>query len=168
MLQPVHRRVEVIGGRPGDAEVGAQGGVGPPGQGGQLGGRGDDPGDDQRQGQVPLAARRAEQGGQPELGGHGVDGGGVAVRQGPGDGDRAGGGDELLAFEAGVDQVDDVAGQRGQVGDGLVLDRAAVAVGAAQVGRGVVLAAALLVHVPGLGDSDYVNFPAVFRVIARS
>ena len=39
------------------------------------------------------------------------------------------------AFEAGVDQVDDVAGQRGQVGDRLVLDLAAVAVGAAQVPR---------------------------------
>ena len=55
------------------------------------------------------------------------------------------------------------SGQRGQVGHGLVLDRAAVAVGAAQVGRGVVLAAALLVDVPGLPDSDYVNLPAVPR-----
>ena len=82
--------------------------------------------------------------------GHGVHGGDVAVRQRPGDGDRVGGGDQLLAFQPGVDQVDDVAGQRGQVGHGLVLDLAAVAVGAAQVGRGVVLAAALLVHVPGL------------------
>ena len=163
VLQPVHRGVDVIGGRPGDAEVGAQGGVGPPGQGGQLGARLDDPGDDQRQGQVPLPARRAEQRGQPQLGGHGVHGGDVAVRQRPGDGDRAGGGDQLLAFEPGVDQVDDVAGQRGQVGHGLVLDLAAVAVGAAQVGRGVVLAAALLVDVPGLADSDYVNFPAVSR-----
>ena len=50
----------------------------------------------------------AEQGGQAQLGGHGVDSGGVAVRCRPGDGDRAGGGDHLLAFEAGVDQVDDV------------------------------------------------------------
>jgi hypothetical protein len=75
-----------------------------------------------------------------------VHGGGVAVRQRPGDGDRPIGGDQLLAFEAGVDQVDDVAGQRGEVGDGLVLDLAAVAVGAAQVGRGVVLAVALLVR----------------------
>jgi hypothetical protein len=161
--EPVHRGVDVIGSRVRDAEVGAQGGVVPPGQGGQLGGRGDDPGDDQGQGQVPLAARGAEQGGQPQLGGHGMDGGGVAVRHRPGDGDGAGGGDELLAFEAGVDPVDDVAGQRGQVGDGLVLDLAGVAVGAAQVRRGVVLAAALLVHVPGLRDSDYVDFPAGLR-----
>ena len=57
-----------------------------------------------------MRAGRAEQGGQPELGGHGMHGGGVAVRQRPGDGDRAGGGDQLLAFEPGVDQVDDVAG----------------------------------------------------------
>ena len=67
VLQPVHRGVDVIGGRPGHAEVGAQGGVGPPGQGGQLGARLDDPGDDQRQGQVPLPARRAEQRGQAQL-----------------------------------------------------------------------------------------------------
>jgi hypothetical protein len=92
-----------------------------------------------------------------------VDGGDVAVRQRPGDGDRVPGRDELLAFEAGVDQVDDVLRQRGEVGDGLVLDRAGVAVGAAQVGRGVVPAAALLVDVPGLADSDYVDFPASFR-----
>ena len=161
--EPVHRGVDVIGSRVRDAEVGAQGGIGPPGQGGQLGAGLDHPGDDQGQGEVPLAARGAEQGGHAQLLGHGVDGGGVAVRQGPGDGDGAGGGDELLAFEAGVDQVDDVAGQRRQVGDGLVLDLAGVAVGAAQVGRGVVLAAALLVHVPGLGDSDYVYFPAGSR-----
>src|SRR5580658_3358059 len=161
--EPVHGGVDVIGGGVRDAEVGAQRGIGPPGQGGQLGGRGDDPGDDQGQGQVPVAARGAEQGGQAELPGHGVDGGGVAVRQGPGDGDRGGGGDHLLAFEAGVDQVDDMVWEGGEVGDGLVLDLAAVAVGAAQVGRGVVLAAALLVHVPGLGDSDYVNLPAVYR-----
>ena len=83
VFQPVHRRVDVIGGRPGHAEVGAQRGVGPPGQGGQLGAGPDDPGDDQRQGQVPLPARRAEQRGQPQLAGHGVHGGDVAVRQRP-------------------------------------------------------------------------------------
>ena len=66
-------------------------------------------------------------------------------------------------FRPGVDQVDDAVRQGGQVGHGLVLDRAAVAVGAAQVGRGVVPAAALLVHVPGLADSDYVDLPAVSR-----
>ena len=85
----------------------------------------------------------------------------MTVRQRPGDGDRADDGDQLLALQPGVDPVDDVVRQRGQVGHGLVLDLAAVAVGTAQVGRGIVLAAALLVHVAGLADSDYVNFPAV-------
>ncbi len=65
--QPVHRRVDVIGGRPGHPEVGAQGGIAPPGQGGQLRARPDHPGDDQRQGQVPGPARRAEQRGQPQF-----------------------------------------------------------------------------------------------------
>jgi hypothetical protein len=54
VLQPVHRRVDVIGGRPGHAEVGAQGGIGPPGQGGQFRGRPGHPGDDQRQGPGPA------------------------------------------------------------------------------------------------------------------
>jgi hypothetical protein len=93
-----------------------------------------------------------------------VDGGDVPVRQRPGDGDGVAGGDQLLPFEAGVDQVDDGAGQRGQVGDGLVLDLAGLAVGTAQVGRGVVPAAALLVDVPGLADSDYVNLPATCTI----
>ncbi len=163
VLQPVHRGVDVIGGRPGYAEVGAQGGVVPPGQGGQFGAGLDHPGDDQRQGQVPLAASRAQQRGQAQLGGQGVHGGDVAMRQRPGDGDGLGGRDELPALQPGVDQVDDVAGQGGQAGDGLVPDRAAVAVGAPQVRRGVVLAAALLIHVAGLAESDYVNFPAGSR-----
>jgi len=94
-----------------------------------------------------------------------VHGGDVAVRQRPGDGDRLAGRDHLLALQARVDQVDDVARQRGEVGHGLVLDLAAVAVGAPQVGRGVVPAAALLVHVPGLGDFDYVDLPASLRHI---
>jgi len=82
-----------------------------------------------------VPARRAEQRGQAQLPGHRVDGGDVPVRQRPGDGDRLPGGDHLLAFQARVDQVDDVAGQRGNVGHGLVLDLAAVTVGAPQVGR---------------------------------
>jgi hypothetical protein len=89
--------------------------------------------------------------------------GDVPVRQGPGDGDRLAGGHQLLALQPGVDQVDHMVRQRGQVGDGLVLDRAAVPVGAPQVRRGVVLAVALLVHVAGLRDSDYVNFTGVPR-----
>ena len=55
-----------------------------------------------------CAARRAEQRGQAQLAGHGVHGGDVPVRQRPGDGDRLAGGDQLLALQPGVDQVDDV------------------------------------------------------------
>ena len=87
----------------------------------------------------------------------------MPVRHRAGDRDRPGGGNQLLALQPGVDQVDDVGWQRGQVGHGLVLDRAAVAVGTAQVGRGVVLTAALLVHVAGLADSDYVDLPGGSR-----
>ena len=57
-----------------------------------------------------MRAGRAEQGGQAQLGGHGVHGGDVAVRQRPGDRHRLAGRDQLLAFQPGVDQVDDVAG----------------------------------------------------------
>ncbi len=161
--EPVHRRVDVISGRAGNAQVGPEGGVVPPGQRGQLGGGGHDPGDDKGHGQVPRPARRAQQGGQAQPGGDGVHGGDVAVRQRPGDGDRLAGRDQMPALQSRVDQVDDVVRQDGEVGDGLVLDLAAVAVGAPQVRRGVVLAAALLVHVPGLADSDYVYLPASLR-----
>ena len=81
VLQPVHRGVDVIGGRAGHTQVGAEGGVGPPGQGGQLGARPGHAGDDQGQGQVPLAARGAQQGGQAQLHCGRVHGGDVPVRQ---------------------------------------------------------------------------------------
>src|SRR6516225_5385495 len=73
------------------------------------------------------------------------------------------GGDQLLALQARVDQVDDVVRQRGDVGHGLVLDRPGLPVGAAQVGRGVVPGPALLVDVTGLLDSDYVHLADVPR-----
>jgi hypothetical protein len=47
-----------------------------------------DPGDDQRQGQVPLPTDRAEQPWQAERAGHRVHGGDVPVRQRPGDAGR--------------------------------------------------------------------------------
>ncbi len=162
-FQPVHRRVGLVGGGILQAEVGAERDIAPPGQRGQLRARVRDPRDDQGQRQVPRPARRAEQRGQAQFARHGVHGGDVAVRQGPGDGDRLGGGDQLLALQPGVDQFDDVVRQCGQVGHGLVLDLAAVAVGAPQIGRGVVLTAALLVDVAGLADSDYVDFPGAPR-----
>src|SRR6516164_11230291 len=51
-----------------------------------------------------------------------------------------------------------MARQRRQVGHRLVLDLAVLPVGAPQVGRGVVPAVALLIHIPGLRYSDYVDF----------
>ena len=93
-----------------------------------------DPRHDQGQGQVPLPAGRAEQRGQAELAGHRVHGGDVPVRQRPGDASPPGlaGRDEGLAFQRGLDRVDHVVRQLGQVRQGLVADLPAVAVGAAQ------------------------------------
>jgi hypothetical protein len=77
-LRRVDLRRQVAAGQPGLDRVllAAQRGVVPPGQGGQLGTWLDHTGDDQGQGQgqVPVAARGAEQGGQAQLLGHGVHG----------------------------------------------------------------------------------------------
>jgi hypothetical protein len=87
-LQPVHRRVRLVGGGVLDAEVGAERDVVPPGDRGQLRARVRDAGDDQRERQVAVTARRAEESRQPELPGHRPGGGHVAVRHRPGDRDR--------------------------------------------------------------------------------
>ena len=157
-LQPVHRRVGLVGGGAGDAEVGAERHVAPPGEGGKLRARAGDPGDDQGQGQVPLAAGRAEEPGQAELAGHRVDGGDVPVGQRPRDGDRrsVAGRGEGLAFQCGLDRVDHVVGELRQVGEGLVADLAAVAVGAAQQTRLVLAPLSLLVGVRAL-DPGHVH-----------
>ena len=133
--QPVHRCVDVIGGGARDAQVAAEGDIGPPGQGGQLGARLDHPGDDQRQGQVPLAACRAQQRGQPEPGGHRVHRGDVPVRHGPGDGDRLPGRDQPLAFQGRLDRGGCLGRQCRQVGQRLMPDLAAVPVGPADQDR---------------------------------
>jgi hypothetical protein len=73
--------------------------------------------------------------------------GDVPVRQRPGDRHRLPGRDQRRAFQRGLDQADGLLAQPGQVGQGLVPHRAAVAPGAAQVGRLVFAAAALLVGV---------------------
>ena len=100
----------------------------------------DNPGDDQRQVTLRAGQPPSQQARQAQLAGHGVHSGDVPVRQRPGDGDRLPGGHQGLTLQPGVDQVDDVPEQRGQVGHGLVLDRAGLPVGAAQVSRGVVRA----------------------------
>ena len=89
-LQPVHRRVHVVGRRVLDAEVGAERRVGPPGQRGQLRARVRDAGDDEGQREVALRAGRAEEPRQPEFRGHRQGGGDVAVGQRPGDRHRRG------------------------------------------------------------------------------
>ena len=135
VLQPVHRGVDVIGAGIGDAEVGAQGDISPPGQGGQLRGRGGDPGDDQGQGQVPGPARRAQQRGQAQLHRGRVHGGDVPVRRRGGDLHRLPGRDQPLALQGGLDRGHRVGGQRGQVRERLVPDPGAVPVGAAHQDR---------------------------------
>jgi hypothetical protein len=78
--QPVHRRVDLLGGRVGHAEVVGQGGTGPPTGRGQLRGRPAHPGDDQGQRDVSLPPGWAEQPGKAQRFGLGVDCGDVPVR----------------------------------------------------------------------------------------
>ena len=131
--QPVHRGIGLIGRRAGHLQVDAQGGVVPPGRGGQLRGRVHHPGDDQRHRQVPVTPGRAQQAGQTQRGGLRPHRRHMPVRQ------RAG---DLLAWPAGTSYcprnpaspVDHGRRQRGDVGQGLMLDLAVLAEGAAQVG----------------------------------
>ena len=67
---------------------------------------------------------------------------------------------QRLALQRRLERVDRLGGQHRQVGHGLVAHRGPVAVGAPQVGRRVLAALALLVHVR-LPNSDYVD-PALF------
>ena len=130
--QPVHRGVDVIGGRARHAQVGAEGHVVPPAGGGQLGGGAEDPGDDQRVSQVPVPAGRAEQARQAQLAGHRGHRGGVPVRQRPGDLERGAGVDERLAGQHRPDRGDRLRRQVRQVRQGLLADLAAVPERAAQ------------------------------------
>jgi len=134
LAEPVHRGVALIGGSVDHAQVGGQGGVGPPAGGGQLGRRLQHPGHDQRQRQIALPAWRAEQAGQAQLADGLPDQRDVAVRQRPADLGLAAGDHQLLALEDLADRSDRLSGQVGEVADGLTLDLAALAVGAAQQG----------------------------------
>ncbi len=157
--QPVHRGVDLVGGRAGHPEIDPQGGVGPPRQRGQLAARAHHPRDDQRQHQIPGSARRTEQRRQAQLARHPRHRGHVPVRQRPGDGDLVAHRHQPLPLEARVNPVDDVLGQHRQVGYRLVAHPLALAVCAPQIRRGVLAWSALLVHV-GLLHSDYVDLPA--------
>ncbi len=154
--QPVHRGIDLVGARVGHAQIHPEGGVGPPGQRGQLRTGSDHPRDDQRQGDVAFPARRPQQRGQAQRVRHRRDGGHVPVRQRPGDRDRLSHREKPRALQGRLDRVDRLRRQRRQVRHGLVAHRGAVAVGAPQVGRRVLAAPALLVHVR-LPNSDYVN-----------
>jgi hypothetical protein len=86
-----------------------------------------------------------------------VHGGDVPVRQRPGDADRClAGRDEDLAFQRGLDRVDDTVRHPGQVRQRLIADFGAVAPGVAQQPRLVQALAALPVGVPAL-DPDHVH-----------
>ena len=154
--QPVHRGIDLVGARAGHAQIHPEGGVGPPGQRGQFRARTQHPRDDQREGDVARPARRPQQCGQAQRVRHRRDGGHVPVRQRPGDRDRLSHREKPRAFQGRLDRVDRLRRQHRQVGHGLVAHRGAVAVGAPQVGRRVLAAPALLVHVR-LPNSDYVN-----------
>ena len=133
--QPVHRRIHLIGGGRGDAQVGAEGGVSPPGQRGQPGRRGHHPGDHQRQRQVPLGAGGAQQRRQAQLHRHRVHRGDVPVRHRGGDRHRMPGRHQPLALQGSLDRIDRLPRQRRQVRQRLMPDLAAIAVGTADQHR---------------------------------
>jgi hypothetical protein len=64
LAEPIHRGIDLIGGRVLDAQIVREGGVVPPAGGGQLGRRPQHPSHRQRQRQVPLPAGLTEQAGQ--------------------------------------------------------------------------------------------------------
>jgi len=130
--QPVHRLIDLVGGRPRDAQVVPEGDIIPPADRGQLGRRPGHPGDDQRIGQVALAARRPEQARQPQRSCLRVKRGHVPVRQRPGHLQAGVRVDQRLAGQRQPDRLDRVVGQVRQVGQGLLAHLAAVAVGTAQ------------------------------------
>src|SRR5205085_2728960 len=65
--KPVHGRINLVGGRGVNAQVGAERGIRPPAGGGQFRRRRDRAGDDQPVRQVPFGAIGSEQVFQPQL-----------------------------------------------------------------------------------------------------
>jgi hypothetical protein len=108
--QPIHRGVDLIGGRAGHPQISAQSAIGPPAQGGQLACRPHHPGDDQGQHQITRPARLAQQRGQAQLVCHRRHRGDMPVRQRPGDAELATGRHQLRTLEASVDPVNDMLG----------------------------------------------------------
>ena len=160
--QPVHRGVDLVGGRPRHVEIQTEGAISPPRQGGQLGCRANHPRDDQRQHQIPRPARRAQQRGKPQPMRHRRHRGHMPVRQRPGLGELAAGRDQRLPLQARFDRGDGGRRQHRQVGHRLIAHLVPVAKGAAQIHRLVVALSALLIHM-GLLDSDYVDLSGATR-----
>ena len=152
--QPVHRRVELMRIDVAESEQFAQGGYralgGQRAGGGQFRPRVDDAGDDERDDQVAEAAgATADQRVQSELlegAEHGSD---VAVGQAADAGEGVVGIDELLTAEDAAQHIDGGVGQLGEIGEGALLDAAAVAVGLSEEdgGRRGAVGHALDIHV---------------------
>ena len=137
--QPVHRGVDLVAARADYPEVRAQGGVIPPTQRRQLRLRVDHPRQDQGISQVPFPARRPQQCGQPQPGGHGMDQGDVPVRQRAAHLQRRVGLHQRLALEHRIDRVHRGGRQHRQVRQRLLANLAVgFAVRAAQQRRLVV------------------------------
>ena len=145
--EPVHRGVDLVGGRAGHAQIHPEGGVGPPGQRGQFRLRPHHPRDDQREHDVARPARRPQQRGQAQLARHRRDRGHVPVRQRPDDAELAAGRHQRLPLQRRLQCGDRLGGQPRQVGQRLVLHLAALAVGAPQQHRLVDALLARLRHI---------------------
>lgn len=131
--EPVHGRVELVLVGCGDVGVLDEGGVLPPGGGGELGVGFDDAGDDHGQDEVAFGGGRGvEQGLQSEAAAHGADGGDVAMQARLDDFGGLIGGDELIAAQGVAEQGDDFRGKGAEVAESLLLDLAVLAVGAAE------------------------------------
>ena len=158
VVQPVHRRVHLVGARAADTQVGAQGGVGPPGQGGQLGGRRAAPGTRSAR-SARSRARHAgpSSAGRPSVLRHGVHGGDVPVRQRPiRCAPRRRPAPALAPASTASIAVTAAVGQCRQVRQLLVFDLAALAEAAAQIHRLVVAPLPRLVHMTAL-DPGHVH-----------
>ena len=135
-----------------DVEFLGEGGVVPVSGGGQLGAGEEEPLGDQGQHEVALPrGLRGDDGVEPEAADHGEDRFDVAMGTGADVVEELGGGDEGLSLKGATDQVNDRQGEVGEVSQGLVLDLAVRAEGAAEIVAGV------RHPFDGVGDFAHVN-----------
>ena len=157
--QPVEHVQHLVAGDGPEAEHGPEAGrrglrVQRPGRR-QLGGGVDDAGDDGRHGEIPHAARNPVQdphhAERPERSQHGGD---MSVGKGSADReDVLGTGDGDAALEQGLDAVDDVGRQLGEVGEGLLPEASVLAPGLADEDRGAAVAVRDGLEMEGHGTS---------------